>query len=304
MGRFLSIMKLKLDELSASEKKIITEVWEHRAEFVQRPAEARLLWEGCVRVKYHTYPDEIKRELKRQGIALDSRSNGPAIMSFLLARGERPNRADSTKGWSIHHIYNGKFPFIEGGKTLHAVKDGTHFTQSAGLAALHPIAHALADEYFYFVWLLRQESFLRFNYDPDMVFCKKIDEYGFKTSRAHENVIEQKLMNLGYEKISRSKWTKGNRVVHAVRSSKFGRRIRITWREEWKDDYAIIYDYSDAQGPVYVVPIPVFFMSGFVKEKRRTVAYKNSGYWWTQTFLRDHELAKLVLSFEGRWDTI
>ena len=129
-------------------------------------------------------PDEMKRELKERGIAIDSRSNGPAIMSFLLAGGKRPKRADSTKGWAIHHIYNGKFPFTRGGKTLHAVKDGNHFTQSAGLVAIHPIAHALADEYFHFVWLLRHESFLRFNYDPDRVFCKKIDEYGFKISRA------------------------------------------------------------------------------------------------------------------------
>ena len=177
-------MKLKFDELSPSEKKIINGVWEHRTEFVKWPAKARLLWEGRVRARYHTYPDEIKRELKERGIAIDSRSNGPAIMSFLLAGGKRPKRADSTKGWAIHHIYNGKFPFTKGGKTLHAVKDGNHFTQSAGLVAIHPIAHALADEYFHFVWLLRNESFLRFNYDPDRVFCKKIDEYGFKISRA------------------------------------------------------------------------------------------------------------------------
>ena len=62
------------------------------------------------------------------------------------------------------------------------MKDGNHFTQSAGLVAVHPIAEALADEYSYFAWLLRCESFKRFDYDPDLVFCKKIDEFGFKIS--------------------------------------------------------------------------------------------------------------------------
>jgi len=89
--------------------------------------------------------DEIKRELKERGIPIDSRSNGPAIIVYKLAGGKRPKRAESTKEWSIHHIYNGKFPFREGGKILHAVKEGKHFTQSAGLVAIHPIAEALAD---------------------------------------------------------------------------------------------------------------------------------------------------------------
>ena len=63
---------------------------------------------------------------------------------------------------------------------LHAVKEGKHFTQPAGLFAIHPIAEALKDEYFYFAWLLRHEAFLRFGYDPDAVFSEKTDEYGFR----------------------------------------------------------------------------------------------------------------------------
>ena len=181
MDNFRSIMKLKFDELSVSEKKIINEVWEHRTEFIQWPTKARLLWDGRIRVKYHKYPREIKQELKSKKIPIDSRSNGPAIMSFLLAGGHRPKRVSNpNQEWHIHHIYDGKFPWPTKKETLHAVEDGKHFTQSAGLVAVHPIAEALADEYFYFAWLLRHESFLRFNYDPDMVFCKKIDEYGLK----------------------------------------------------------------------------------------------------------------------------
>ena len=63
---------------------------------------------------------------------------------------------------------------------VHAVKDGKHFTQAARLVAIHPIAEALKDEYFYSAWVLRYEAFLRFNYDPDGVFSEKIEQNGFR----------------------------------------------------------------------------------------------------------------------------
>ena len=50
----------------------------------------------------------------------------------------------------------------------------------AGLVAIHPIAEALKDEYFYFAWLLRHEAFLRFGYDPDAVLSEKTGGYGFR----------------------------------------------------------------------------------------------------------------------------
>jgi phenylalanine-4-hydroxylase len=53
-------------------------------------------------------------------------------------------------------------------------------TQAAGLVAIHPIAEALKDEYFYFAWMLRHEAFLKFGYDPDAVFSEKVDELGFR----------------------------------------------------------------------------------------------------------------------------
>jgi len=183
MSEFRSIINQRFNELTLSERKIINEVWEHRTKYIQWPAKAILLWPGCVRVREsYKYPDEIKNEAKSKRVPIDSRQgNGPAIMSFLLAGGKRPKRSNN-QGWHIGHIYDRKFPWKMEGKTLHAVKDGNHFTQSAGLVAIHPVAEALADEYFYFAWLLRHEAFVRFNYDPDMVFCKKIDERGFKIS--------------------------------------------------------------------------------------------------------------------------
>ena len=181
MEPFNSVVSRKLEKLGRSEKKIINEVRSHKKDFVQWPTEAILLWDGCVRVRYHKYPSEIKEKLKSRGIVIDSRSNGPAIMSFLLSGGKRPMRkSNSNEEWHVHHVYDGKFAWTNDRKTLHAVQDGRHFAQSAGLVAIHPIAEALADEYFYFAWLLRYESYLRFNYDPDVVFCRRIDDYGFK----------------------------------------------------------------------------------------------------------------------------
>jgi len=178
MSQFHSILNQEFSKLTGSEKKIINEVWGRRADYIRWPARARLLWPGCVRVKYHQIPDGIKEEAASKGVQVDSRSNGPAIMSFLLAGGERPRRSNG-QGWHIDHIYDRKFPWPTRGRSLHAVKDGSHFTQAAGLVAIHPVAEALKDECYHFAWLLRREAHLRFNYDPDAVFSGKIDEYGF-----------------------------------------------------------------------------------------------------------------------------
>ena len=179
MSLFLSRVESEFKRLGASERKIISEVGERRADYIKWPAKARLLWPGCIRIKYHRIPDRIKEEATSKGIQIDSRSNGPAIMSFLLAGGKRPIRSNG-QGWHIDHIYDKKFPWPTKGKSLHAVKDGKHFTQSAGLVAIHPIAEALKHEYFYVAWRLRHEAFLRFGYDPDGVFSEKVDEYGFR----------------------------------------------------------------------------------------------------------------------------
>lgn len=136
-----------------------------------------LLWPACDRLRppdrkqrVHKYPDHLKERLKAKGVTMDTRSNGPAIAAFLFAGGERPTRSGSTNGWSIHHLYSGKFPYIGRNETLHAVKHGDHFTQSAGLVAVHPILDAVCDEYACITWYLRARAFERFQYDPDQVF--------------------------------------------------------------------------------------------------------------------------------------
>lgn len=92
-------------------------------------------------------------------------------MSYLFAGGAWPSRRGSNHEWIIHHIYDGKFALENGNQSVRAVNHGDHFTESAGVVAIHPIADALADEYFFFAWMLRLEAFKRFGYNPDKVFA-------------------------------------------------------------------------------------------------------------------------------------
>jgi len=150
-------------------------VCDHIDSFVKWPQRPLLLACGCNRnSRYHSYSEEVESLAKAQSIRLDTRANGPAITSFLVAGGTRPQRYGSTNQWSIHHIYSGKFPYVDKNETLHAAKHGNHFTQSAGLVAIHPVADALCDEYPFFSWLLRATSFFLFRYDPDEVFSTRV----------------------------------------------------------------------------------------------------------------------------------
>jgi hypothetical protein len=167
-----------------SHRRVILEVSRYLDDFAKWPERAELLWQGCDRtVHYHKYPDSLKRLFSERNFKGDTRSNGPAIAAFSAAGGHRPMRA-SGKGWHIHHIYDGQFPY--GGHqvvSLRARDHGLHFTQSAGLVAIHPVAHALADEFAIFAWRLRAESFVRFGYDPEGAFTGEPDEWGFSGRR-------------------------------------------------------------------------------------------------------------------------
>jgi hypothetical protein len=148
---------------------IIDEVWKRPADFLRWPTRSYLFNPGTVRDPYHRYTEEQIAAIKATGVAQDRRSNGPAIMAFAIAGGQRPKRAAGNKQWTIHHIYDGKHPAL-GRACSHAVKTGSLFSEAAGLVAAHPVADSLADEFSYFAWLLRQEAFMRFGFDPDGVF--------------------------------------------------------------------------------------------------------------------------------------
>lgn len=168
----------------ATERKLLRLLVSDINHFVRMPKRARLLLPRRVRDKYHSYPRSIKEEAKAAGVGLDGRTNGPAVAAYRLAGGTRPPRFGSKNSWSIHHIYSGKFPYVDRTDTLHAVKAGAHFTQSAGLVAVHPLADQACDEYPFFAWLLRARAYKRFGYDPDKVFhLSAHDKLGFAELR-------------------------------------------------------------------------------------------------------------------------
>ena len=175
---------------------VLKSVVQHLENFICWPRRPILLWRGCDRVpplgkknKYFSYPDPIK-QLANRKVTLDTRQNGPAIASFLIAGGERPARFGSSNAWSIHHLYSGKFPYMDKPTSTHAIKSGLHFTQSAGLVATHPIADAICDEFPFFAWRLRIEAFSRFGYDPDKIFGEGHDQFGFVGGKMCEVVFD------------------------------------------------------------------------------------------------------------------
>src|SRR5262245_20238625 len=117
-----------LDELRATTPAHVLEVtehvWDRRHLFIRWPKRALCFMPGCVRVQYHDYSVDQKMQLRTAQITADSRSNGPAVMAFLLAGGERPPRAAAARQWSVHHIYDGKYPAPRRRITAHAVKEG------------------------------------------------------------------------------------------------------------------------------------------------------------------------------------
>ena len=170
------LLRERFNPPSVAVQEIVDSVWKQRDYFVRWPAGSLLFKPGCVRIKgFHEYTVEQSEMIQAKGIEIDKRSNGPAIMAYKLAGGQRPKRHDGAHEWSVHHIYDGKFPWTPGSLTLHAVKHGDHFTEAAGLVAIHRVADALADEVPYFAWLLRAEANSRFGYDPDGVFRPKAD---------------------------------------------------------------------------------------------------------------------------------
>ena len=111
----------QLNGLGEAKKEILLDIWRDREEFIRWPRSPLLLWPGATKIKsgFHDYPDSVLEIIKGAGITVDARSNGPAVMEYLLAKGERPERVDG-KGWDIHHIYDGEFPLDDLYVPLHA----------------------------------------------------------------------------------------------------------------------------------------------------------------------------------------
>ena len=120
----------------------------------------------------YNYPKQLSDEITRKGFHVDRRNNGPAIVSFLLAGGERPLRPFPSRwGWTIHHIYDAQHPRFQNEQVPHAINDPKLFTDSRGLVAVHPFADYLTMREPLLAWLLRWEASKRFSgFDPMGVF--------------------------------------------------------------------------------------------------------------------------------------
>lgn len=117
--------------------------------------------------------------------------------------------------------------------------------------------------------------------------------------------IEDKMFSLGFRPNRSNNWIRGNSIVQIAHSSQFqNNAIRVSWKEEWKDYFAIIFDYSLAGGPIYIIPAKVFFNSNFVSEKRKMPSYINSGYQWSQPFKFKDELPQLILRYKDKWEIL
>ena len=129
-------------------------------------------------------------------------------------------------------------------------------------------------------------------------FChRKIER---KTKTPLSNQITKKLLEVGYKQYGNS-WKKEQKTINIVTSSQFGEKVRISWKEDWKNDYAIIFDYSSGNGPVCIIPVNNLFSAEFVKNKQKAQSYANSNYRWSQPFPKNHSLVKLVLDFKDKW---
>ena len=154
-------------------------IWLNRHAYFKWPKAGRVLDKDWIRISdpirddLYPYSPKLVEECSSANVKVDGRSNGPAIVTFLLSGGSRPFREDPpTWGWSIHHIYDGKFPAPhQKGKVLNAVRVAGEFTNSRGLVAAHPVADFVAANSKLLAWLLRWEAFCRFDYyDPTQIF--------------------------------------------------------------------------------------------------------------------------------------
>jgi uracil-DNA glycosylase len=130
---------------------------------------------------------------------------------------------------------------------------------------------------------------------PDIIISPK-DDISLRKAE-----IENHLLDLDYQKLNR-RISKRKEVVNIAVSTEFGVRTRIYWKERWKDDFAVIYDYKIVNGPTCVVPIKALFETNYVKHKRSN--YGKSKDWWSGTYPIYHELTKLILSYQNKWDLI
>jgi hypothetical protein len=108
----------------------------------------------------------------------------PFEVAFKLAGGSIPEPAEGMN-WTMHHLYEGRFPFEGKTASFNAPEWSFHQTQTAGLVWVHPSMESLWRDFGAIVKTLRARAWVRFGYDPDRYFSagEHDDETGFDVAR-------------------------------------------------------------------------------------------------------------------------
>lgn len=145
----------------------------------------------------------------------------------------------------------------------------------------------------------------------DYLYSAPIPSTRSKTM-GNQTTLSDELLALGYTEVENHTVSNGKKTVSYSLSSEFGEQIAIFWKDHWEKNYAHIYDFRTAGGPVCIVPTKQLFALPFIRNKRAFPTYKNNPYsyanetyyWWRQKVRKDHEVARLILSYSDRWDLL
>ena len=107
-------------------------------------------------------------------------SRNPAFTAFRYAGGHAPQTPQG-EPWVLRLLYSGEQPFVGRTATLTCPEEGNHFTQTAGMVAVHPAIHQLWNTCPAVAHTLRARAFALFGYDPDGVLAEGHHDFGFVT---------------------------------------------------------------------------------------------------------------------------
>jgi len=104
----------------------------------------------------------------------------PRGSAFRCAGGNVPQAVPDADAWQLIHLYAAA-PAFDNGAAFDGTAQPKHYTQSAGLVAVHPVVYHLTGQFPCIVWTLRARSFMRFNHDPANYFAPQSqhDNCGF-----------------------------------------------------------------------------------------------------------------------------
>jgi hypothetical protein len=103
-----------------------------------------------------------------------------AVAAFKRMGGNVPQAPPGAECWHLVHLYEALTHYAEGNKD-EAHRAARHYTQSANLAAVHPVVHGLMRECPWVVLTLQARVFAAFGYDPANQFApeREHDNCGF-----------------------------------------------------------------------------------------------------------------------------